>query len=286
MDRIFGVVEGFYRRPYSFTERLDLVGFLSDLGLNTYVYGPKSDPFHRKRWYEPYPKHKLDEFAQLNARCKNKGINFAYALSPVHCADLERVIKKIASFITIGVTHFSVFFDDIKARLNATTAQKQLHIVNGLYKYLCGEITDPYLSFCPTQYHGFKETAYMQCIASDLNRDIDVFWTGKSIVSTKITQKDIERITKLIGRPVLIWDNIFANDYIPGKILRFPYRNRTSGIIHGTKGILLNPMNSYVDSKPLIYTAAQFFRSPHKYNPTQAWKKACEYTNNASIRSA
>jgi len=284
--RIFGVVEGFYRRPYTSTQRLDLIGFLSDLGLNTYVYGPKSDPFHRKKWYEPYPKHKLDEFAQLSERCRKKKIDLVYALSPVYCPDLERAIKKIASFVAIDVTHFSIFFDDIKVKLNAATAEKQLHIVNGLFEYLCEEITDPYLLFCPTQYHGFKETPYIKVIATSLNRKVDVFWTGKNIVSTSISQKDIERVTRLIGRPILIWDNIFANDYIPGKILRFPYRNRAPEIIKATRGILINPMNNYSDSKPLIYTAAQFFKNPHTYDPKQTWKEARIYTYNADICSA
>jgi hyaluronoglucosaminidase len=72
----------------------------------------------------------------------------------------------------------------------------------------------------------------------------------------------------------LIWDNIFANDYIPGKILRFPYRNRTPTIINKIKGILINPMNNYLQSKPLIYTAAEYFKDPENYDPVKAWQNA------------
>jgi len=283
VSKIFGVVEGFYRRPYTSTQRLDLIEFLSYLRLNTYVYGPKSDPFHRRKWYKPYPKQKLNEFAELSERCKKKKINLIYALSPVYYPDLKRVIKKIASLGAIGISHFSIFFDDIKVRLDATTAEKQLHIVNGLYNYLREEIADSYLSFCPTQYHGFKETTYIRCIATNLNRKVDIFWTGKNVVSLRISKKDIEKITRLMGRPILIWDNIFANDYIPDKIMRFPYRNRAPEIIRAVRGILINPMNNYTDSKPLIHTAAQFFKNPYTYDPKQAWKKARTYTENANI---
>lgn len=270
----FGVVEGFYRRPYTFRQRLDLVDLLQALGLNTYVYGPKADPFHRRHWPEPYPPEKLREFERINERCNARAIRFVYALSPARKTGIDAVIRKIDTMLATGVEHYSLFFDDIKVPLTAQTAEGQLGVVHALMAHLSGRCRGATLSFCPTQYRGFRKTEYIETIAARLHPAIDVFWTGKTVVARSITERDVERIAQIIGRPVLIWDNLFANDYMPGTILRFPYRRRAPGMMKHIKGILLNPMNNYEASKPLIRTAAAFFRSPRTYDTRRAWRQA------------
>lgn len=270
-NKFFGVVEGFYRKPYTFKQRLDLITFLSDIGLNTYVYGPKADPYHRKEWQKPYPAHKLKEFEKLCEFSKKHSIQFNFALSPMSKPDTAKTIKKIGTMINIGITDFSLFYDDIKVSLTKETAQTQLETINRLYEFLISKIAKPNLFFCPTQYRGFKKTDYIIEISENLNKHIQIFWTGKRVVSKRLTEKDIDKITKIIKRPPLIWDNLFANDYIPGKIWKFPYRYRDPNIIKKVSGILINPMNQYEKSKPLIYTAAKFFKEPYKYVPRKAW---------------
>jgi len=277
VNKIFGVVEGFYRRPYTFGQRSELIDFLSDLGLNTYIYGPKSDVYHRKNWRKPYPRKKLAEFRELVKLSHKRKIHFIYALSPVHDPELSGVITKIDTLRQAGIRHFSLFFDDIRVRLSKTTAEIQLLIANGLYEHLSRDSDDFMLSFCPTQYRGFKKTAYIKHITENLHPKIDIFWTGKRVVSPKITGKDVDTITRLLCRPVLIWDNLFANDYIPGKIHRFPYHDRDAQIIGKVRGIVINPMNNFSPSRPLIFTSALYFRAPQKYDPATAWTQAQKY---------
>ena len=272
--KLFGVVEGFYRRQYTFGQRLDLIEFLRTLGLNTYVYGPKADVYHRRRWQARYPKSKMKEFRKLNQYSMEAHVNFVYALSPGSHPDADTVVEKVDTMIDVGIGHFSLFFDDIRVPLNDETARKQVDSANTLFRHLEETLTTGSLSFCPTQYRGFKKTEYLEYVASNLHPDIDIFWTGKNVVSWAITERDVARISKIIGKPVLIWDNIFANDYIPGKILRFPYRRRSPGIVKAVRGILINPMNNYRESKPLIKTAAMFFLDPYGYNTRIAWKRA------------
>jgi len=284
MNKIFGVIEGFYRRPYKFDQRMDLINFLSELGLNTYVYGPKADPYHRREWRKQYPKKMLHEFARLNDLGKRKSVRVVYALSPGRAPELPAVRAKIAGMLDTGIRHYSIFFDDIRVPLNQETAEKQVAIVNGIYEHLQKKTREHSLSFCPTQYRGFKRTPYLDYVAANTHPMVDVFWTGKYVVSPRITEKDISRITRILGRPVLIWDNIFANDYIPGKILCFPYRYRAPGITRTIKGILINPMNNYLASKPLIYTAARFFLDPGNYSPAKTWKQAIQSTRDVHLR--
>ncbi len=273
-DKFFGVIEGFYRRPYTFNQRLDLIAFLSKIGLNIYVYGPKADPYHRKTWQKQYPVRILKEFEKLIKLSKRYSVFFNYALSPMSKPVTERIIKKIATMVKIGGKHFSLFYDDIKVPLTRETAEIQARTANELLKFLKKNTSHPALFFCPTQYRGFKKTEYIETIAKSLHKDIQIFWTGKRVVSRRITEKDIDRITKIINRPPLIWDNLFANDYVPGMIWKFPYRYRAPNIVKKVSGILINPMNQYEKSKPLIYTMAKFITNPDSYVPRRAWKEA------------
>jgi hyaluronoglucosaminidase len=272
--KIFGVVEGFYRRQYTFEQRLDLIEFLGSLNLNTYVYGPKADVYHRKKWREAYPRKKLKEFERLNQHSAEREVNFVYALSPGCRPDTHDMIEKIDTLADTGICHFSIFFDDIRVPLNVRIANEQVDSTNALFRHLKERLEETSLSFCPTQYRGFNKTEYMKYVSVNLHKDIDIFWTGRNVVSWAITERDVARITETVNRPVLIWDNIFANDYIPGRILRFPYRRRAPGIVRAVRGILINPMNNYRESKPLIRTAAMFFHDPHGYDSRTAWKAA------------
>jgi len=264
--KIYGVVEGFYGKTYSFYERCDLIKFLSDLKLNTYVYGPKSDPYHREEYYKLYPPAQIKEFETLNNLAQEYRIRFNYALSPGPEPEIKSILKKIKSMMKIGIENYSIFYDDIKIKLDKKSALKQAESANIVYEIIKEKFANPVLFFCPTQYCGFEKTEYILTIVKTLNKNIEIFWTGKSVVSKKITEKDVDLITGLLGRQPLIWDNIFANDYIPGIILRFPYRKREPGIIKKVRGILLNPMNQYLKSKPLIHSASIFFRKPYNYD--------------------
>ena len=48
-----GIIEGFYGIPWTFEERKSMINFLSDIGLNQYIYAPKDDPYHNKNGEKP-----------------------------------------------------------------------------------------------------------------------------------------------------------------------------------------------------------------------------------------
>ncbi|WP_304407844.1 beta-N-acetylglucosaminidase domain-containing protein, partial [Bacteroides acidifaciens] len=54
--RYRGVVEGFYGTPWSHQARLRQLKFYGENKMNTYIYGPKDDPYHSApNWRLPYP---------------------------------------------------------------------------------------------------------------------------------------------------------------------------------------------------------------------------------------
>lgn len=279
VNRFHGVIEGFYRKPYTFRQRHDLITFLADIGLNTYVYAPKNDHYHRRRWSVNYPKKYLKKFEELNKHCVRHNVHFNFALSPMQDPDGEKIINKLKPLVKLGINHFSLLYDDISVPLSQATADCQIKATHVFFRYLQGKLRTPVLFFCPTQYRGLKDTRYLMTLRRHLNRKIHIFWTGRRVVSFRITKEDIEKIAHLLGRPPLIWDNIFANDYIPGIVLRMPYRYRAPGIVQNTTGILVNPMNQYNYSKPLIFTVAEFIKNPYGYKPRKAWREAMQILN-------
>ncbi len=60
-----GTVEGFYGQPWSFEARKSQFRFYGDWKMNTYIYGPKDDPFHgfSRRWRDPYPEAEAKRLA-------------------------------------------------------------------------------------------------------------------------------------------------------------------------------------------------------------------------------
>ena len=77
-----GVIEGYYGRPWTHEQRLALIDFLADRGMNTFMYGPKDDPLMRRDWRVPYDGAALGRLRELVDRCRARGMTFAWCISP------------------------------------------------------------------------------------------------------------------------------------------------------------------------------------------------------------
>ncbi|MEW6105897.1 MAG: beta-N-acetylglucosaminidase domain-containing protein, partial [Bacillota bacterium] len=77
-----GIVEGFYGKPWTHDERMDMLSFMSQIGMNAYIYAPKDDPYHRHRWRAPYPEDLLAHLSELASHARKHGITFIFAVSP------------------------------------------------------------------------------------------------------------------------------------------------------------------------------------------------------------
>jgi len=60
-----GIVEGFFGPLWSMAHRKRLFEFGAARGMNTYLYAPKDDPYHRKLWHRPYPAAQWRELLRL-----------------------------------------------------------------------------------------------------------------------------------------------------------------------------------------------------------------------------
>ena len=72
-----GVVEGFYGAPWSHANRLDLLSFYGKHKMNTYIYGPKDDPYHSSPyWRKPYPSDQANQIVELLETANENKVDF------------------------------------------------------------------------------------------------------------------------------------------------------------------------------------------------------------------
>ena len=72
-----GVVEGFYGTPWSHEVRLSLIDFYGKFKMNSYLYGPKDDPYHScPNWRLPYPEKEAQHIKELVDACNRNYVDF------------------------------------------------------------------------------------------------------------------------------------------------------------------------------------------------------------------
>ena len=72
-----GVVEGFYGTPWPHAVRLSLIDFYGRFKMNSYLYGPKDDPYHScPDWRLPYPEPEARQIRELVEACRRNYVDF------------------------------------------------------------------------------------------------------------------------------------------------------------------------------------------------------------------
>jgi hypothetical protein len=240
-----GVIEGFYGKPWTPSERVELFDWMARWGLNTYFYAPKDDLHHRALWREPYAAADASALAQAVAECSRRDIRFVYALGPgldIRYADLteiDRIRARFEQMLALGCEHFSLLFDDIPDHLASldlarwgSLAAAQCHVANSVFEWVRGGVPRSRFIFCPTAYCGrMRERklggdGYLETIGRELSPAIDIFWTGPAIISREITAAHVEELQRVLNRKPLIWDNLNANDYEGRRFFCGPYSGR------------------------------------------------------------
>jgi hyaluronoglucosaminidase len=275
-----GVIEGFYGPPWSFTDRLAVIEFLAERGMNAYVYAPKSDPKHRDHWREAYDVAETAEFRTLVEHATRQGTRFGFALSPGldidyrGARDHEALLRKLAPLLDAGVEWIVLALDDVPNRPGL--APDQVHLTAWLVDALRARQADIHLTLVPTEYVGTRPTSYLGDLAAGLPPQVDVMWTGPTVCSPVVRAADARAwATALAGRRPLLWDNYPVNDGTMERSLHLgPYRGREPELTDELDGVLCNPMLQPRASQVALATAADFLCGPESYEPAVSWSRA------------
>jgi len=290
-----GSIEGFYGKPWSMAERKDHIAFLARFKANTYIYSPKDDVFARDKWREPYPADTLKALGEVVDIANREHVNFVYAISPGPSIcysdpkDLDAVRGKFAALRGLGVRSFYVALDDIEytkwncpadeaafgAPGQKAAAAAQAKLLNAVQADLAASGHGA-LIMVPTEYYNTTESPYKAELRKALDPKVVVQWTGTDTVPAAISVADAKSATKAFGRKTLLWDNYPVNDYgeTAGRLLLAPYDRRQAGLSTELGGIVSNPMNQEVASRPAVAGVLAFSWNDRNYNPQRTWRAA------------
>nr|WP_311144445.1 beta-N-acetylglucosaminidase domain-containing protein [uncultured Porphyromonas sp.] len=273
-----GVVEGFYGNPYSHSDRIEQFKFYGRTKLNTYIYGPKDDPYHRDKWRELYPEQERKRISELVTQAHQRGVHFVWAIHPgldIKWTEEDRkaVVRKCEDMYRLGVRSFAVFFDDISA--DDESARHQAELLNYLYEHF--EKTGMKIGsliLCPTQYNqAWAKGAYLDILGTKMNPKIEIMWTGKTVV-TMIDRETMEYVNARIRRKGFIWLNYPVTDFAVDHILLGPMRGNASDIDQLVSGFVANPMEYAEASKVGIFGVADYLWNMKAYDADRAWEGA------------
>ena len=279
--RYRGVVEGFYGTPWSHQARIKQLKFYGENKMNTYIYGPKDDPYHSApNWRLPYPEKEAAQLQELVTVANDNEVDFVWAIHPGqdikwNQEDRDFLIAKFEKMYQLGIRSFAVFFDDISGE--GTNPQKQAELLNYIDENFVQTKPDVTpLIMCPTEYNkswANPDGNYLTTLGDNLNPSIQIMWTGDRVVSD-ITRDGIDWINERIKRPAYIWWNFPVSDYVRDHLLLGPVYGNDTTIAKQMSGFVTNPMEHAEASKIAIYGVASYAWNPTKYDTWRTWKEA------------
>lgn len=81
------------------------------------------------------------------------------------------------------------------------------------------------------------------------------------MVSQELSVALVEEVEHVLQHRLLIWDNLFANDYDCRRVFLGPYTGRAPGLVPRLCGLLLNPNCELQANFIPIHTLGSWFRS-------------------------
>jgi protein O-GlcNAcase/histone acetyltransferase len=285
-----GVIEGFYGPPWTTAERLRLLEWMDRFGLRTYLYAPKDDPHHRAVWRRPLSSAAVAELSDLVAACRRRDVAFVWAIHPgldirySSGDDLAALLARLEQVAVVGGRDFAILFDDVPGTLDPVDerafgrlAAAQAHVANRVHEWLRGREPAGRLLVCPTAYctrmsdAGLGGAGYLHDLGDLLAPPIDVLWTGPEIISREITVDHLAGVARLLRRPPVLWDNLFADDYDAGRFFTGPYAGRPAAIRDHVRGVLVNPNNELPFNFVPLHTLGDFMRAGAGFDPRAAY---------------
>lgn len=285
-----GIIEGFYGEPWSHEERRAALALAGRLKLNSYVYAPKDDPWHREQWRELYPVAELERLAELARFGAENGVEVVVALHPAGSmvfsddGEHELLAAKAAQLLDAGIPGIALLFDDVPMQprheadrqrfgddataLGTAHAEAARRFAENVVRR---RRPGADLLVVPTDYAGTATSPYRTAFAAGLPDEALVWWTGSDIVVGEITRDDIDAAAAVFGDRLLLWDNFPVNDFDRGRAFLGPLVGRTADVEGSAlRGAWSNPMVEFWPGCFGIAAFADWAWNPRDYDPDRA----------------
>ncbi|MGF3056335.1 beta-N-acetylglucosaminidase domain-containing protein [Microbacterium sp. YY-01] len=288
-----GIIEGFYGEPWTHDERRAALQLAGRLKLNSYVYAPKDDPYHRDQWREPYPPEALARLVDLAQEGLRHGVDVVVALHPA-CSmvfsdehEHELLAAKARQLLDAGIPDVALLFDDVPPRTvhardkeafgegGGPLGTAHAMTVRRFAAALEGRRASDDLFVVAMDYAGTHTNDYRAAFVAGLPDEARVWWTGSDIVVGEITREDIDAAAEVFGDRLLLWDNFPVNDFDRGRAFLGPLIGRTREV-HGSalRGAWTNPMVEYSPGGFGIASFADWAWNSRDYVPARSARAA------------
>jgi hypothetical protein len=281
-----GLIEGFFGRPWSWSDRHAAVRFLRPHGYCFYLYAPKADPWLRRRWQEPHPEAELAELAAFREICRAAGVRFGIGLSPfeLHLHPdrgwQERLAAKLAALAPLKPDDLALLFDDMRGDV-PDLAERQAAIVH----FAAERGIADRIFCCPSYYSddpildsafGERPAFYLAQLGRLLDPAIRIFWTGEEVCSREYTPGHLARVAEQMRRKPTLWDNYPVNDgaRMSQHLHLRGFTGRAAAIAGLIAGHGINPASQPVLSRIPALTLAESYSAGEGYEYRAAFVRA------------
>ena len=256
---------------------------------------PKTHKLNTKNeWWLPIPESKKRAYEKVFEKAREYGINFCFGIHPQLSSprpanlsdekDFEDIWQHYAWAQSKGVSWFSVPLDDVFGlKING---KEQALFVNKILSRLREKDKNVQMVVCPTYYNAnpdnpnnTKQRLYIEELGKYLDKDVYVFWTGKSVLPATIKVADGEFYRKLVNHRIILWDNYPAND--AGKTLHLaPLTGRDKNLSKVVDGYMANPFFTENEMNRIpLFTQADYSYDPMNYDPEKSISQAIIHQN-------
>ena len=320
-----GIVEGFYGKVYSVEDILSLFEYMEDNKMNTFVYGPKGDPYHLGNWRDEYPTEITDEqrfygmmtqddMRTITAAAAENNISFAWSIHPamqngINFTDrdsveqgIDDIMEKFAHMYDLGVRQFGVFVDDIDTGVALRGSENQAYMMAEIQRRLedtyngsddpADHVAGTYYvpSFYALNFGSSSQLETNLGAFREQNQDNNVIMmmTGSGVWSP-IRNSDLVKIQQYTGKKPVMWWNYPVNDNIDDQMLmnRLDSVYATDLDVTACLGVLSNPMNQPEASKVALYGVSDYTWNTANFDVQGNWEESfASYTDDPAMQEA
>lgn len=280
---IRGIIEGFYGFPWTHEDRQSLMEFGGNYKMNTFIYAPKDDPYHRAKWATLYPEKEAQQIAELAQKGHDSGVNFVWTIHPGDSinltseSDFQKALAKLEQVYSLGVRQFGVLFDDISYSSSGKEQAEFINRVDDEFVKVKGDVKP--LITVGTRYNsaiGPDPDTYLAPFVKTLHDDVSVMWTGHAVMSNinrEVFEWPKERINT--DKDFMVWWNYPVNDYAAGKIL-MGKMDMLGNDLDNVSGFVSNPMCEADASKAAIFGIADYTWNVGAFDADKSWNAEIE----------
>lgn len=293
---IRGFIEGYYGIPWSNEDRMSLMRFGGNHKMNSYVFAPKDDPYHREKWDELYPKEELEEIGEMADVGEETKTRFIWTISPLgEVAELAReegqdaamdvldentdkLLAKFDQLYDVGVRQFGVNGDDV-GNLPTDYVVELMHSISE-WADEKGDVRDTL--YTPASYN--SDWAWnpdeLNAYEKGFDDNIHILWTG-STTCAPVVQSTIDVFKNKSNdgverRDPLFWLNWPVNDVDMQRVFLGKGEMLEPGI-ENLAGVVTNPMQEAEASKIAIFAIADYTWNTEDFDAQTSWEDSFKY---------